>query len=92
VRKEISESSDILSWHDDPSDDLSSVDFWDLKVTNCDLKMIHPSSLVTVQELGGWQTLAMVERYAHLSPAHKAQALERIAMQVSSEPEKSIQA
>jgi integrase len=27
--------------------------------------------LRTVQELGGWQTLAMVERYAHLSPAHK---------------------
>lgn len=35
--------------------------------------------LRTVQELGGWQTIAMVERYAHLSPAHKAQAVERIA-------------
>ena len=34
--------------------------------------------LRTVQELGGWQTLAMVERYAHLSPAHKVQAVERI--------------
>ena len=34
--------------------------------------------LRTVQELGGWQTLAMVERYAHLSPAHKAQAVERL--------------
>lgn len=32
----------------------------------------------TVQELGGWQTLAMVERYAHLSPAHKQKAVERI--------------
>jgi integrase len=31
--------------------------------------------LRTVQELGGWQTLSMVERYAHLSPAHKAQAV-----------------
>lgn len=36
--------------------------------------------LRTVQELGGWQTLSMVERYAHLSPAHKAQAVERIAL------------
>jgi site-specific recombinase XerD len=35
--------------------------------------------LRTVQELGGWQTLAMVERYAHLSPAHKQNAVERIA-------------
>lgn len=34
----------------------------------------------TAQELGGWQTLSMVERYAHLSPAHKAQAVERIAL------------
>lgn len=37
--------------------------------------------LRTIQELGGWQTLSMVERYAHLSPAHKAQAVERIVKQ-----------
>ena len=36
------------------------------------------ADLRTVQELGGWQTLMMVERYAHLSPAHKAQAVERL--------------
>jgi hypothetical protein len=36
--------------------------------------------LRTVQELGGWQTIGMVERYSHLSPAHKAQAVERIAL------------
>lgn len=36
--------------------------------------------LRTVQELGGWQTLAMVERYAHLSLAHKAQAVERLVV------------
>ena len=46
--------------------------------------------LRTVQELGGWQTLAMVERYAHLSPAHKAQAVERIALTTSCQPEKPI--
>ena len=37
------------------------------------------TDLRTVQELGGWQTIGMVERYSHLSPAHKAEALERIA-------------
>lgn len=42
--------------------------------------VMHGVDLRTVQELGGWQTLAMVERYAHLSPAHKAQAVERIAL------------
>jgi integrase len=34
--------------------------------------------LRTVQELGGWQTLSMVQRYAHLSPGHLVAAVERI--------------
>ena len=33
----------------------------------------------TIQELGGWSSLEMVERYTHLSPTHKAEAVERIA-------------
>jgi integrase len=35
--------------------------------------------LRTIQELGGWRMLSMVQRYAHLSPSHKAEAVERIA-------------
>jgi len=34
--------------------------------------------LHTVQELGGWSSLGLVQRYAHLSPGHKAEALERL--------------
>ena len=34
--------------------------------------------LRTVQELGGWRTLSMVHRYAHLSPGHLVAAVERI--------------
>lgn len=34
--------------------------------------------LRTVQEVGGWQTISMVERYSHLNPAHKAQAVEKL--------------
>ena len=33
----------------------------------------------TIQELGGWASLAMVQRYTHLTPTHKADAVERIA-------------
>jgi hypothetical protein len=33
----------------------------------------------TIQELGGWASLKMVERCAHLSPGHKAEAIERLA-------------
>jgi site-specific recombinase XerD len=34
--------------------------------------------LRTVAELGGWRTLAMVQRYAHLSPTHLQAAVERL--------------
>jgi len=36
------------------------------------------ADLRTLQELGGWKEIKMVERYAHLSDEHKAQAVERI--------------
>src|SRR5262249_26497992 len=35
--------------------------------------------LRTVQELGGWRTFGMVQRYSHLSPAHLRAAVERLA-------------
>jgi integrase len=35
--------------------------------------------LRTAMELGGWSSLDMVQRYAHLSPSHKAEAVERLA-------------
>ena len=34
--------------------------------------------LRTIQELGRWKRLTMVQRYAHLSPSHKAEAVERL--------------
>ena len=35
-------------------------------------------NLRAVQKLGGWSSLDLVQRYAHLSDAHKAEAVERI--------------
>jgi site-specific recombinase XerD len=35
-------------------------------------------NLRAVQELGGWSSLDLVQRYAHLSDAHKAEAVELI--------------
>lgn len=40
--------------------------------------------LRSVQALGGWQTLTMVQRYSHLAPAHLREAVERL---VDSSPE-----
>jgi integrase len=36
----------------------------------------HGVDLRLVQELGGWATLALVQRYAHVSPGRKAEAVE----------------
>ena len=33
---------------------------------------------LTVKNLGGWRTLAMVQRYAHLAPDHLRAAIERL--------------
>ena len=33
-----------------------------------------------IQEFGGWKSLAMIRRYAHLSQAHKRQAVELFAV------------
>lgn len=33
----------------------------------------------TIQELGGWASLEMLERYTHPGPTYKAEAVERIA-------------
>jgi len=38
------------------------------------------ADLRTMQELGGWKSLGLLMRYAHLSPNHKALAVERIAL------------
>ena len=41
------------------------------------------ADLRTVQELGGWKDMGMVMRYSHLSPNHKAEAVQRIALENS---------
>jgi site-specific recombinase XerD len=35
--------------------------------------------LRTAQELGGWRTLAMVQRCSHLAPGHLVAAVDKIA-------------
>jgi integrase len=37
------------------------------------------ADLRTIQVLGGWRDLSLVQRYGHLSPGHRTQAIERIA-------------
>jgi len=39
--------------------------------------------LLSVQKLGGWRTLSMVQRYAHLAPDHLRAAVERLVPQMT---------
>jgi hypothetical protein len=49
-------------------------------VTPADLERVKMEGvdLLTTKELGGWRSLSMVSRFAHLSPSHRSQALERL--------------
>jgi len=40
--------------------------------------VMNGADLRTVQELGGWKSMSMVERYSHLSEKHKEEAVELI--------------
>jgi site-specific recombinase XerD len=57
---------------------LDGVTWHALRHTFASRLVIAGVDLRTVQELGGWRTLSMVQRYAHLSPGHLVAAVERI--------------
>jgi integrase len=58
---------------------LSGVTPHVLRHTFASRLVMRGADLRTVQELGGWKSLAMVQRYAHLSNQHKQQAIELLA-------------
>jgi integrase len=62
----------------DPSR-LDGITWHSLRHTFASRLVMAGVHLRTVAELGGWRTLAMVQRYAHLSSAHLQEAVERIA-------------
>jgi len=52
--------------------------FHDLRHTFASRLAMEGVDLLTIKELGGWKTLSMVQRYAHLSPSHRTHAIERL--------------
>ncbi len=52
--------------------------FTTLRHTFASWLAIRGTPILTIKELLGHQTLAMTERYSHLSPDHKRQAIEGI--------------
>jgi len=53
----------------------------DLRHTFASRPVMQGVSLLAVQQLGGWKSLSMVQRYAHLADGHLAEAVERLAGQ-----------
>jgi integrase len=62
--------------------------FHDLRHTFASRQAMEEVDLLTIKELGGWKTLSMVQRYAHLSPGHRHTAIERLVSR-KVEPEKA---
>jgi integrase len=57
---------------------LTDFRFHDLRHTFASRLVRAGVDLKSVKELGGWRSLVMVERYAHLSPEHLHRAIERL--------------
>ncbi len=52
--------------------------FHDLRHAFASRLAMEGVDLLTIKDLGGWKTLSMVQRYAHLSPGHRQTAIERL--------------
>ena len=65
--------------------------FHDLRHTFASRLAMEGVDLLTIKELGGWKSLQMVQRYAHLSPSHRHSAIERLVRRpTSAEPAKAV--
>ncbi len=59
--------------------ELDGLRWHDLRHTFAAWAVMNGVRLEELQQLGGWKTLAMVTRYAHLSPEHLAGVAENVA-------------
>jgi integrase len=50
----------------------------DLRHTWASRLVMGGVDLVTLQQMGGWSSLSMVQRYAHVSPGHRRAAINRL--------------
>ena len=60
--------------------DLLGFRFHDLRHTWASWHAMGGTPLSVLQELGGWHSPQMVQKYAHLSPAHLADAAEKVTL------------
>ena len=69
--------------------EIADFRFHDLRHTFASRLAMEGVDLLTIKELGGWKSLPMVQRYAHLSPSHRRSAIERLVARQAAEPAKA---
>ncbi|RLD98465.1 MAG: site-specific integrase [Aquificota bacterium] len=79
-----------LGLNDGVSDPRDKVTFHTLRHTFASWLAIEGTPLLTIKELLGHKTLAMVQRYAHLSPGAKREAIKRIHERLSQAGESKV--
>ena len=75
-----------LGFNKDLHDTRDRVVFHTLRHTFASWLALNHTPLLTIKELGGWQSLDMVERYAHLIPDQKREAIKKLEQQQSLQP------
>lgn len=65
---------------------LSGVTFHTLRHTWASWHVMAGTPLVVLQKLGGWASIEMVQRYAHLAPDHVAEFANRVTIHVTKSP------
>ncbi len=76
--KAVERAKDTLERREEAADHLEGYTWHCNRHTWASRLVMAGVALLTVKELGGWRSLKMVERYAHLSPGYLHAAAERL--------------
>jgi integrase len=78
ISKVFDRTIDQLGFNKKVKDPRDRVSFHTLRHTFASWLALQGTPLLTIKELGGWQSLEMVVRYAHLIPDQKRQAIAQL--------------
>ena len=81
IYKVFDRTVDSLGFNQGLKDTRDRVVFHSLRHTFASWLALNETPLLTIKELGGWQSLDMVERYAHLIPDQKREAIKKLEKQ-----------
>ena len=81
VYKVFDRTVEALGFNKGLKDTRDRVVFHTLRHTFASWLALNGTPLLAIKELGGWQSLDMVERYAHLVPDQKREAIKKLEQQ-----------